>query len=228
MKKIIIIGNNTFSKEIVNILENQKKYEIFGILDIYNLGLNRKYSKVINGFDNFEEIVNTENIYGCVLAVENNFERREIRERVIGLNCDLKFISIIHSSAVIGKNVFLGLGTIILAGVVINSDSIIGDFCIIKAQSSIGHEGILNNFSSVSFGVITGGNMNLGECSVVLFGCEVIENITIGDYSIIGMGSLVINNFPNKIIATGIPAKIVNSRRPSDTYQYSDLIEIMS
>lgn len=227
MKKIVIIGNNTFSKGIVDIIEDQKQYEIYGVLDIHNTGIKRKRGKVFKGLDSLEQIVKIENIYGCVLAIENNFERKKTRTQILDLGYNFDFISIIHSTVIIGKNVFLGIGLIILAGVVINSDSIIGDFCIIKAQSSIGHEGILNNFSSVSFGVISGGNMNLGECSFISFGCNVIENITIGTHTIIGMGSLIINDFPNNIIANGVPAKIVDSRTEDDAYNNIDLIEIL-
>lgn len=208
MEKILVIGDANYTKVIINVIEDLSKYEIFGIIDCFNVGVKVGDYKVIGKKSDISELIKKHNLIGGVLAVEDNYERKKAFDLVSRLFPNFNFLSIVHPTAIIGKNVHIGKGVILMAGVVINSDSYLGDFCLMETQSTLGHEGKLKEFSTISFGVITGGNLQLGILSKISLGSNIIENITIGNSSIIDAGSLVLTDIPEFSRANGVPAKV--------------------
>lgn len=221
MKKILVIGDSNFTKVVINIIEDEGVFEIFGVIDCFNVGKSFLNYDVVGTKEDIPRILKENDIYGGVLAIENNWMRKEVYERVQSICGELNFITIIHPTSIIGKNVIIGRGSLVMAGVVINSDSEIGEFCLLKMQSSLGHEGIMENYSSLSFGVITGGNLKLGTFSNISFSTSVIENIKIGAHTFIGAGSLILNNIPSFSVAYGVPA-VNNRKRRKDEEHFSE------
>jgi serine O-acetyltransferase len=104
----------------------------------------------------------------------------------------------IHPGARIGKNLIIDHGM----GVVIGETAEIGDHCLIFHGVTLG--GV--DFSPVKR------HPTLGNHVVVGAGAKILGNITIGDHARIGANSVVIKPVPEHCTATGIPAKIVNSK----------------
>tara|TARA_R110002049_G_scaffold296797_1_gene485189 strand:+ start:21811 stop:22503 length:693 start_codon:yes stop_codon:yes gene_type:complete len=223
MENILIIGASGHAKVIVDIIEKQKQYNIVGFLDTFKEKGEKLFEYTILGSENdLNEIVEQNNIVGCFVAIGDNCTRKIMSKKIAALNPTIKFINAIHPNSTIGKEVELGHGIAIMPGVVINSDSKIGNFCILNTNSSLGHDGVMYNYSSISSGVRTGGNLRLNECSAVSIGATIIENIVIGKDTIIGAGSLVTKNIPSEVVAYGIPAKIIKSRKADDKYLFGE------
>ena len=218
MKKILVIGDSNFTKVVINLIEDEAEFEIFGIIDCFNIGEKYLNYDVVGTKEDIPRIVEENDIYGGVLAIGNNWMRKEVYDRVHSVCVSFNFITIIHPRAIIGKNVIIGRGSLVMAGVVVNSDSIIGEFCLLKMQCSLGHEGVMEDFSSLSFGVVTGGNLKLGAYSNISFSTSVIENIRIGAHAFIGAGSLVLNNITDFSVTLGVPAKKNRSREKNEKH----------
>lgn len=211
-KKILVVCDSTYTKIIINTIEDQNEYKIFGIINC-PLAIENKFGyKTIGRISDIPRLIADHDIYGCVLVIENNYKRERVYEEICSTNENINFIRVIHSSAIIGRNVEIDIGTIIMAGVVINSDSKVGKFCILNSQCSLGHEGIMNDFSSFALGVNTGGNLNLGKSSSIDFGANIIENISIGKNTVVGVGALVIENILSNKVVGGAPAKVIGTR----------------
>src|SRR5690606_21904972 len=140
--------------------------------------------------DDLNDMVGKYDVYGCFIAIGDNYTRKIMSEKITALNAEIKFINAIHPTSIIGKKVKLGDGIAIMAGVIVNSDSSIGNFCILNTNSILEHDGAMHNYSSISSGVRTGGNFTLMECSAICIGAIVLENIIIENDTIIGAGSL--------------------------------------
>ncbi|WP_158976800.1 acetyltransferase [Cellulophaga sp. L1A9] len=223
MKKVIVFGASGHAKVIIDILEKQNQYDIFGLIDSYKPkdALLFDY-KILGSEDDLLALVKEHTIYGIIVAIGDNCTRKIITHKIQEVCPDLHFINAIHPNAILGKNVVLGAGTVVMPGAIINSDSKIGNSCIVNTNASVGHDSILNDFSSISPGVKMGGNLRLGFCSAISIGATVIENITIGDNTIIGAGAVVTKNFPNCIVAYGSPAKIIRERTENERYLFSN------
>ncbi len=217
-KKILVIGDSSFTKVIINIIEDEAAFEIFGVIDCLNVGKVYLGYEVVGRKDDIPKILSENDIYGGVLAVGNNWMRKKVYDDVLEITDNFNFVTIMHPTAIVGKNVLIGKGSVLMAGVVVNSDSKIGEFCFLNTQSSLGHEGRLNDFSTLCFGVITGGNLNLGKYSRVSLGSNIIENIKIGSHTLVAPGSLVITDLPSYSIAVGIPAKVKRTRMGGEEY----------
>lgn len=223
MKNILIIGASGHGKVIVDIIEKQNKYRIQGFLDTYKQKGDKLFNYPILGTeDDLNDIVRKYDIYGCFIAIGDNYTRKVMAEKIVFLNSRIKFVNAIHPTAIIGKNVELGNGIAIMAGVIVNSDSNIGNFCILNTCSFLEHDGAMHDYSSISSGVRTGGNLTLMECSSICIGATVLENIIIENDTVIGAGALVNKNIPSLVVAYGVPAKIIRTRNAEDKYLFGE------
>tara|TARA_R110002051_G_scaffold138268_1_gene211012 strand:- start:12337 stop:13038 length:702 start_codon:yes stop_codon:yes gene_type:complete len=222
MKKILVFGASGHAKVVIDIIERQNEYTIFGLIDSFKLIESELYDyKVLGTEYEIASIVEENDIYGCIVAIGDNYTRKIIADKLEALCPKIVFINAIHPNAYIGKNVILGRGNVIMPGVIVNSDTSIGDFCIINTNASVGHDSDLKNFTSISPGVKVGGNLSLGFCSSISIGAIILENISIGIYTIIGAGSVVTKNIPSFVIAYGNPAKIIRDRKENEKYLFS-------
>ncbi len=158
------------------------------------------------------------NLYGCIVAIGDNWTRKRVVERISGIAPNLQFITAVHPKAIIGKEVRIGRGTVIMPGSIVNANSQIGDFCILNTNSSLGHDSHMEDFSSMSSGVCAGGGFYLGNFSAVCIGTRIIEQVKVHEHSIIGAGSLVIKDIPGYVVAYGSPARVVRERKRGEYY----------
>ena len=120
-----------------------------------------------------------------------------------------KFIIAQHPSAIIAPDVTIGLGSMICAGAIINPGSSIGFNVILNTGSTIDHHNKIGDHAHIAPGVHLGGDVRIGEGTLVGIGTTIIPQHSVGEWSIIGAGSIVTKNIPDKIVATGVPARVI-------------------
>lgn len=219
MKNILIIGASGHAKVIIDIVEQQGKYQIIGLIDSYKIKGDYLYNYPILGTeDAIPEILKTETIFGCIIAIGDNYTRQLMHKKITQLLTNIKFVTAIHPNAVIGKNVAIGEGSVIMAGTVINSDTVIEKQCILNTKCAIDHDVHIGDFSSVAPGATLGGNVIVDTCSAIGLGANLIENVRVGRNTVVGAGSLVVKSIGDNQIAYGVPAKTIRPRTASDAY----------
>lgn len=223
MKNIVIIGASGHGSVVLDCIEKEGKYNVVGYIDSY-----KKKGKKHNGLEilgsEFDILFLMEKygIYGGIVAVGNNWIRKELVDKISHLAPDFQYISAVHPSASVGKGAHIGQGTVIMPGVIVNCNSWVGDFCIINTNASLGHDSRMDNYSSLAPRVCTGGSFVLGKFSAICLGANIIENVTIAEQTIIGAGSLVINDVEAFVVAYGVPVKVVRNRMAGDPYLTGD------
>jgi acetyltransferase-like isoleucine patch superfamily enzyme len=60
--------------------------------------------------------------------------------------------------------------------------------------------------------------VKLGSCSFVGIGAAVNQGISVGDHTVVGAGAVVIRDLGDRLVAVGVPAKEIRSRRPNERY----------
>lgn len=219
MNKILIIGASGHAKVIIDIVEKQNQYEIFGLIDSYKEKGNKVDGYEILGTEKeLPEIIKKNNIYGGIIAIGDNWTRKSFFKEISSSNENFKFINAIHPSAIISDSTSISSGVTIMAGVIINSNATIGKQCIINTKSSVGHDAVIKDFSSIAPGVTIGGEVTINKCSAISLGSNIIECITIGKHTVIGAGSLVNKNIGDSKLAYGVPAKEIKNRKKDDKY----------
>lgn len=219
MKNIVIFGSSGYTKVIIDIIEKVNNYRIVGLIDPYEgKGTNLFGYTIIGSEENIEDLRKEYNFDCGIIAIGDNWRRKEVFERVRKRSSSFTFIKAIHPSVQIGKDVTIGEGTVLMAGVIANSATEIGRFCIINTNASLDHDCIMEDFSSLAPNATLGGNIKIGQYSSISLGANIIHEINIGAHSIIGAGTLVNKDIPDLVVAYGVPAKIIRKRKIGDTY----------
>lgn len=219
MKKIVVIGASDQSRCTIDVIEQEKKYEIYGLLDKkLEKGTTYEGYKVLGYLENIQNLVEEHGIYGGIVAIGDNFTRYKVVNTIMDLYPNFKFINAIHPSVIMGKNVKIGSGCLMMPGVILNNNASVGNHCILLTRSSLDHDTTVGDFSSFSPGVTTGGRVNVGNCSVIGIGANILHCKSIGNHCVIGGGALINKDIEDNSIAYGVPARIVKKRKKSEKY----------
>lgn len=219
MEKIILVGASDHCRYTIDIIEQEGKYEIIGILD-KNLFVGDRFGgyEVLGYLDDLPKLIAELNVIGGIIAIGDNFTRMKIKEEIEKRVDQFFFINAIHPSVIMGKEVKVGNGCLFMAGVIINNNCTIGDHCFLATKSSLDHDSAIGDFSSMSPGVTTGGRVNIGNCTAIGIGASILHYKTIGDHCVIGGNSLVTKDVGDLELAFGIPVKSVKKRTPGEKY----------
>ncbi len=219
MKNILIIGASGHAKVVIDIIERQSTYKIFGLIDSFkDVGTSLFGYNILGTENDIPNLIKKHDIYGGIIAIGDNWKRSQLVHKIEKLTSNFKFIIAIHPNAVIGKQVVIEEGSVIVAGVVINCDAKIGKHCIVNTKTSIGHDCNVKEFSSIAPGVTLGGHVIIENHTAISLGANLIGNIHIGEHTVIGAGSLVLNNIEAYKVAYGVPAKPIRNRTAGDAY----------
>lgn len=227
MKNIVIIGASGHGGMLLDCIEKEGCYNVLGFVDSF-----KEKGTKMNGYEilgselALPELIDKFNIQGAILAIGNNWTRKDMVEKIYDIAPRLEYISTVHPSAILGKDVNIGKGSVIMPGAIVNANSNIGDFCILNTNSSLGHDGIMKDFSSIASGVCTGGNLLLGRFSAISLGANIIEKISVGEHSVIGAGSLVVKDVDSFSVVYGAPARHIRSRNIEDPYLSGDAVPV--
>lgn len=214
MKSVVIVGAGGFAREVLEIFKEQNKvsttWNILGFIDENE----EVRGKVINGYPVLGRLdwlrKHNSNELGCVIAIGTCEMRKQVVERLqeIGVN----FYNAIHTSVIMSEFVELGEDVIICAGSILTVNIKIGDHIHIDTNCTIAHDTVMENYCRVNPGVIINGNNRLGEGVYVGAGATFVQDISIGSWSTIGAGAVVIKDIPEKVVAVGVPARVVKQK----------------
>ncbi len=218
-EKIVIIGASGHARVIIDIVEQEGKYELVGLLDRDRLKGEEVLGYQILGKEaDLPQIKEEYGITGALIAIGDNFVRSRVAERLKGLVPELKFVKAIHPSASLAKGVTIGEGSVVMAGVCINSSSSVGRFCILNTRSSLDHDSVVGDFGSLAPGVTTGGNCQIGDFAAIGIGATLIHGVKVGEHAVVGAASLVMKDIPSFSVAYGVPATFIRTRKAGDKY----------
>lgn len=211
MKSVVIVGAGGFGREVLEIFKDQNKisrtWQILGFID-ENKELHGKtvdgYT-VLGGLDWLRK--HNSSGLGCVCAIGNS----ETRKRVVGDlgGIGVNFYNAIHPSVIMSELVKLGKDVIICAGCILTVNISIGDHVHINLNCTIGHDAAIGSYCTINPLVAISGNDKLGEGVYVGTGAVLIHQISVGNWVTIGAGAAVIEDVPGKVVAVGVPAKVV-------------------
>ena len=170
------------------------------------------------------------------LARTPEFERRVI----IGAECSIGPHSVIFYDVEIGENTLLGNGAsirekcrigsrcVIASYVTVNYNTVIGDRTKIMDMTHITGNCRIGNdvFVSVSVGTTNDNSMDrlpydpsrihgpiIDDGAAIAGGATLIANVRVGKGAIVGAGAVVTRDIPEKVLAMGVPARIVRDLR---------------
>ena len=192
MKDIILIGGGGHCKSVIDVIEQEGKFKIAGIVDKPEL-LDSKvlgYSVIGNDSD-LSSLVKK---YQCALITVGQIKSPDLRIKLFSLANKVGFFlpSIISPRAYVSKHAVVGKGAIVMHDALINANAKIGENCIINSKALIEHDAVIENHCHISTGSIINGG-TVVKCHT-FFGSNSVakENIVIEKQSVIGGGVAVL------------------------------------
>lgn len=219
MDNAVIIGSSGHAKVIIDIVQQEGKYNLVGLLDRFrDVGEQTLGYSILGKEEDLPVLIKAYALKGAFVAIGDNSMRSQVVARIKEISPSLPFVSAIHPKASIATGVSIGEGAVVMSGVSVNPCCSVGRFCILNTNSSLDHDSILEDFASLAPGATTGGNCQIGRYSAIGIGAVLIHGVHIGDHTVIGAGSLVIKSIEPFVVAYGVPAKTIRKRKQGDKY----------
>jgi sugar O-acyltransferase (sialic acid O-acetyltransferase NeuD family) len=195
---IILIGGGGHCKACIDVIEQEGRFFIAGIVDIQEkLGESILGYKYIGTDEDIPELVRK---YKNALITVGQIKSAKLRIKLYELLKKAKATLPVITSplAYVSKSATINEGTIIMHDVVVNAESKIGVNCILNSKCLIEHEAIVGNNCHISTGAIINGQVKVGEECFIGSGSVIGNNISIIDGVIVPAGMPVYNDIKRK------------------------------
>ncbi len=191
MNKIILIGGGSHCKSVIDVIEQEAKFEIAGIVDKSELLGSKVLGYSVIGNDS--DLNNLSKRYQFALITIGQIKSPLMRIKLYELAIEAKFSlpTIISPNAYVSKHSKIGKGTVIMHNAIINANTSIGYNCIINSKVLIEHDCKISNHCHISTNATINGGVEIGSKCFVGSNVTTKDNIKIKENSFIKAGSVV-------------------------------------
>lgn len=144
------------------------------------------------------------------LGIGANHIRKETFENCAryGVPCP----SFVHPRATVASSARIGDGCVVMAGAIINPGAEIDAGAIINTGAVVEHDCRVGAFAHISPHATLTGAARVGASAHIGANATVLPGIEVGAETTIGAGAVVVRAMPAKVIAFGVPARIIREQ----------------
>lgn len=189
MHKILLVGGGGHCKSVIDVIEQEGKYAIAGIIDKKELiGQDILGYKVIACDDDLEVLRET---YDYALVTVGQIRSNAIRIKLFNIlkALDFNIPTVVSPLAYVSKHAELDEGTVIMHHALVNAHAKVGKNCIINTKALIEHDAIIETHCHISTATVINGGVHVKANSFVGSNSTSKEYIEIGGF--INAGGLV-------------------------------------
>ena len=211
---LVIWGAGGHARVVAEVVRCEGRYELVGFLDSLKperQGTEFAGLRVLGGTESLPDLV-ADGVRYLVVAVGNCSARLALAQEAARYGFQLA--TSVHPRATVAHGVSIGDGTVVMAGAVINPGTVVGGSVIVNTSASIDHDCTIGEGVHISPGAHLAGAVRVGRASWIGIGSIVIDNVSIGESVVIGAGGVVVNDMPDRVLAYGVPARIVRDLSP--------------
>ncbi|MCK4623386.1 MAG: acetyltransferase [Desulfuromonadales bacterium] len=203
MKKIVLVGGGGHCASCIDVIEQEGKFQIAGIIDMPDKhGTTLLGYPIIGNDEDLPKLVETYQYFLITLGQIKSPQRRiALFEKLLQLGAQLPTIA--SPRAYISRHASVGAGTIAMHNSLINAGAKVGVNCIINSCALIEHDAKIGDHCHISTGAIINGGTLVAEGTFVGSGAVAKDNIRIGSRSLIGGGVSVMEEVPDNSLYTG-------------------------
>jgi sugar O-acyltransferase (sialic acid O-acetyltransferase NeuD family) len=192
VKDIILIGGGGHCKAVIDVIEQEGRFTIVGIIDKSELfGANVLNYQVIA---DDSDLVGLAKKYQYALITVGQVKSPSLRIKLFDLAVKAGFTlpNIISPNAYVSKHSSIGNGVVVMHNAIVNASVSIGDNCIINSKALVEHDCLISEHCHISTNVTINGGVTVESGCFIGSGAITKESITIGENSFIKAGSLVV------------------------------------
>ena len=191
MNEIILIGGGGHCKSVIDVIEQEGRFTIAGIVDKPELfGTDILGYKIIANDSELKELAkNYQYALVTVGQIKSSFNRLKLYD--LALKSGFILPSIISPSSYISRHSSIGNGVVIMHSVVINSDTIVGNNCIINSKALIEHDCQISHHCHISTNATINGGVIVESESFIGSGAIISQSVRVQKGSFIKAGCIV-------------------------------------
>jgi UDP-N-acetylbacillosamine N-acetyltransferase len=208
-QKLVIWGAAAHALITADIIRLRDEYEIVGFLDSINPERAQTEfcgSSILGGEEQLDDLLQ-HGVGHVIFAFANNSRRLQFASLARAKGFQLA--TAIHPGTIIAREVPIGAGTVICAAAVVNPGAKLGENVVVATSATVEHECTIEDGAWINTGVCLGGRVVVGRATTLEMGTITAGSVRIGADTVVGAGSLVLNDLPDRVLAYGIPAKII-------------------
>ena len=190
-ENIILIGGGGHCKSCIDVIEQEGRFYIQGIVDTTeNLGKKVLGYEIIAIDDQLQDLAGQYNNFLITIGqIRDPSKRIALYDLLIKYGVRLPVI--ISPRAYVSPHAQIGSGTIVMHGATINAAAQVGDNAIINSRALVEHDAMIGDHCHISTGAIINGGVQVGQGTFIGSGTVTKEYITIPEYSFIKAHQLV-------------------------------------
>jgi len=191
MKEIILIGGGGHCKSVIDVIEQEGKFQIIGIVDKPELLGVKVLGYPVIGNDS--DLVDLSKKCRYALVTVGQIKSSSLRERLfkLAVKVGLTMPNIISPRAYVSKHAMIGQGTVIMHDALVNANAKIGENCIINSKALIEHDAIIEDFCHIATNAVINGTAIVRQGSFLGSGVITKQGVKVEKNSFIKAGSLV-------------------------------------
>ena len=162
-KNLILLGGGGHCKSCIDVIEQEGKYKIIGILDNEELLGQSVLGYNFIGIDtDIEKFAIQGNSF---LITVGQIKSSSIRKKLFVLlnKNNAQIATVISPRAYVSEHAHIAKGTIIMHDVLVNASASIGKNCIINSKALIEHDSIIEDFCHISTSAVLNGGARIKE-----------------------------------------------------------------
>jgi len=191
MKDIILIGGGGHCKAVIDVIEQEGRFNIIGIIDKAELlGKNVLDYQIIGNDSELNNLIKKcNNALITIGQIKSPVLRIKLFDKVLKLGFILP--TIVSPRAYISRHARIGVGSVIMHDALVNAGAIIGDNCIINTKSLVEHGSKIGNHCHISTNAVINGDVTLDDGSFIGSGVITKEGIRIDSNFFAKAGSII-------------------------------------
>lgn len=190
-QSILLIGGGGHCKSCIDVIEQEGKYHIAGIIDTKDkIGQSLLGYSIIGTDDDLPRLIQKySNVLITIGQIKSANKRVNLYKKLKQLKAKLP--TIIAPTAYVSNHASIEEGTIVMHHSLINAGAHVGINCIINSKALIEHETTIGNHSHISTGSTVNGQVIIDNECFVGSGATIANNISLTKNVIIPAGITV-------------------------------------
>ena len=191
MRNIVLIGGGGHCKSVIDVIEQEGRFEIVGIVERPDFLETDVLGYQIIGNDS--DLVDLAKKYKYALITVGQIKSPSLRIKLFDLATKAGFTlpNIISPNAYVSKHSSIGNGVVVMHNAIVNVSASIGDNCIINSKALIEHDCLISKHCHISTNATINGGVTVESGCFVGSSATTKELITISENSFIKAGSLI-------------------------------------
>lgn len=188
--KIVLIGGGGHCISVIDVIEQQKKYTIKGILEP-----NERDDEVLGypilGDDSLIPKLVDENTFFLITVGQIKSYKTRLKLANILFKNKAKLATVISPRAYVSRYSVVSSGSVIMHDAIVNAKATIGKHSIINTKSNIEHGVIIGDFCHISTCAVVNGDSRIERGCFIGSNATISNNININSDSIISAGKFI-------------------------------------